>query len=115
MKLINWLVVSCLLLDSCWLVSFFTMDSGTASASDSSHTYNFVSSSSDSSQFHKGVSITSKPWNGNNAIWVKAVEIYYLNESKFHYLTDDPPHLPQEVDKTSTTWITEDARIRVME
>lgn len=117
MKLISWLVVSCLLLDSCWLLSVFTMDSGTAAASDSSHTYNFVGSSSGSSRFHKGLSITSTPWNGKNkkyyAIWAKAVEIYYLNESKFHYLTDDPPHLPEEVDKISTVWITEDARIRV--
>lgn len=66
------------------------MGSGTGFESVSS-SISVVGRLSSSSRFHERLSITSTLLNGKNyAIWEKAVEIYYLGEIQFHYLTDDP-------------------------
>lgn len=73
----------------CWFFHLFAMESSTVSASVSSSTSTLVGSSFGSFQFRERLSITSTPF---CAIRAKVVEVYYFGETKFHYLTDDPPH-----------------------
>jgi hypothetical protein len=67
-------------------------------------------SSTRSSRFRERMSITSTLLNGKNyVIWAKAVEVYYLGETLYHFLTDDPPAATAA---TFGAWVSEDARIR---
>lgn len=84
------------------------MGSGTESVSSSTST---VSRLSGSSRAREQLSITSTLLNGRNyVIWAKAVEVYYLGETQFHYLTDDPP---AKTASTYGSWVAEHARIWV--
>lgn len=51
------------------------------------------------SRFRERLSITSTLLNGRNyANGATAVEVYYLGETQFHYLTNDPPNrLPRHM------------------
>ncbi|KAI8568515.1 hypothetical protein RHMOL_Rhmol02G0206500 [Rhododendron molle] len=64
------------------------MGSGTKSISSSLSTGSTVTSAvSRSSQSRERLSITSTLLNGQNyVVWAKAVEIYYVGESEYHYL-----------------------------
>ncbi|XP_058219066.1 uncharacterized protein LOC131329730 [Rhododendron vialii] len=63
-----------------------------------------------SSRFRERLSITSTPLNGKNyAVWARAVEVYYVGQKCYHYLTDDPPAATAT---TYETWVSEDANIR---
>lgn len=45
-----------------------------------------------SSRSQDRLSITSTLLNGNNyTVWAKAVEVYYVGETQYYYLTNDPP------------------------
>ncbi|XP_058193764.1 uncharacterized protein LOC131310639 isoform X2 [Rhododendron vialii] len=79
----------------------------TKSASSSSAV---IGSSARSSRFRERLSITSTLLNGKNyVVWAKAVEVYYLGETLYHFLTDEPPAATAA---TYGAWVSEDARIR---